>query len=622
MASLQDLETALVNADKAGDAASARVLAGEIMKARGQKKGVVGYVDDAVRSLASGATFGFMDEIAAKGDELIGRGSYAENVAKERARDEQIPTAIALPGQVVGAVGSTLLAGPALAATKAVQAIPQLARWAGLGGIEGALSGAGNAVEGERAAGAGTGALIGAAVGAAAPYVVRGAANVAGSIKNAISPGSQQAADLSRAIMRDADDPASLMARANNASIDRPGGVTLADVGGENVRGLVERIANTPGAGRTQVIPALTAKQQGQAGRISNDLRSLTGTVRTARQATDEIIAERAEAAAPLYKEAFDFNARDVPEIVRAFEDATATGYGKAILNGSNLRKTLQTEYGIENVKDAPLMVLVDAWKKQVDDQIGAAVRGGAGNTSRVLTGMKERVVATVDEFNPAYGSARRAWEGPSKYLDNIEKGRSILSTKADSEEFAANFAKLSDADKEAQRIGAVSSIVAKMGNDGANLADMTKYLRSPEMRAKIAAIMPDADAAQAWMRRLEFEVESSKMTGRALGNSATARRLAEQEDQKGLMVDLVFDALAQAPVNFIRRVLTAGPKWLRDTARSRSDALMADTLTNPAAINNLPGVLNQVNQASVPRLGNGANMGATVGGVQLLTGQ
>lgn len=81
------------------------------------EKGVLGYVDDAVRAIASGATFGWADELAAKADELTGRGgSYEENLKRERARDAGIPSAIKIPGEIAGAVGSTLVALPLAAA--------------------------------------------------------------------------------------------------------------------------------------------------------------------------------------------------------------------------------------------------------------------------------------------------------------------------------------------------------------------------------------------------------------------------------------------------------------------------------------------------------------------------
>lgn len=593
-------------------------------------KGVFGYIDDAVRSLASGVTFGFADELAGKMDELTGRGgTYEQNVAKERARDAQIPTSIKLPGEVAGAVASTVagapiaagVAGAALPAkiAQTLKGLPELLKYLGLGAAEGAVAGAGGATEGERLSGAASGAAVGGAVGAAAPSVVRGVTSAARNVSAAFRPEAGAAADIGRALVRDEDTPAALLARQAAAEAERPGVATVADVGGENVRGLVERVAQTPGAGRTQVIPALTGRQERQADRIVSDLRGLTGTARTATQAIDETIAQRATASKPIYDEAFQFDAAAVPEVVAAFDKATSTGFGKAVLDSSSLKRAIQTEYGIDDITQAPKMVLIDAWKKEVDDLVGEAKRKGKPNAVRVLSKMRDGVVEVVDKHNPAYGQARNAWAGPSKFLDEIEEGRAILSGKVSADEFAAQFAKLSDADKEARRIGAISAIVSKIGNDTARLPDITKYLRSPEVRAKVAAIMPTPEAAASWKNRLSFEVASSELTGRALGNSATARRLAEREDAQGIVGDLVMDALTTGPsgIGVLRRVFTAGPRWLRDTLRSRTDKELADVLTNPARAADLPAMLARAAKQRSAGTSRGA-ASTTAGGVIL----
>jgi hypothetical protein len=595
-----------------------------------KSKGILGYIDDAVRSLASGVTFGYADEISAKLDELTGRGgSYEENIQRERARDAQIPGAISIPGQVAGAIGSTIAAAPVAglaAGTRVAQAasrIPQVLRFAGLGAAEGALAGSGEATEGNRIEGAAGGAAIGAPLGAVAPYVVRGASKVASGVRNAVSPQANVSADLARAIGRDADTPGSLLQRATDLSATRPGVATLADAGGENVRGLVERVAQTPGAGRTQVVPALTQRQQAQANRVSNDLRSLTGTNRSAIEAIEETMTARKTAAEPLYKKAYEYDIANAtatsPErelantiATDAFMKEIQTGWGKAIINSKEMQKTLQTEYGITVPGPQHVMAVIDAWKKTADDMIGEAL---GSNKSRVIKQMLDRVIPLVDEVNPAYAEARRAWGGHSKYLEAIDDGRNIFKTPAD--EFSAKFQSAGDAGQEAQRIGAVSAIVARMGNDAAKLGDMTKYLRSPEMRAKISALMPTPEAKAAWAKRLDFEVSSSELTGRALGNSATARRLAERQDAENLAGDLVMDAITGAPQSIIRKVIMAGPKWLRDTLRSRADSLLADVLTNPQKMQDLPNVLNRAASSGQPPSGL-TNAAATVGGVEL----
>lgn len=409
-----------------------------------------------------------------------------------------------------------------------------------------------------------------------------GASGLASAVRGAVSPKTNVAADLARAIERDGETPQVLLQKLEEVKTIRPE-ATLADVGGENVRGLVERVAQTPGAGRTTVIPALTERQQGQMGRVSNDLVDLTGTRKTATQAIEETMAARRSDAAPLYDIAMDFNARRVPEVVRAWEQETAQGWGKQVLSSSDFRRTLQTEYGITDATNAPLMKVIDSWKKGVDDLVSAAQRSGNNNRARVLGDMRDRVISVLDEHNPAYAQARNAWAGPSKYLDAIGDGRNILSNKVSAEELATKLGAMSEAEREAYRIGAVSAIRGKMGNDPAKLADMTKYLRSPEVRDKIAAMMPTAEAAENFAKRLNFEVGSSEMTGRALGNSATARRLAERADADSIVGDLVIGALGHGPtLGLLRHTLMALPNRVRDTLRSRSDRVMADVLTQP----------------------------------------
>ena len=601
---------------------------GEGWKSLPSSKGVFEYIDDAVRALAQGATLGFADEFAAKMEELVGRGTYEENLAKQRARDKAIPSAISVPGEIAGAVAGTVAAAPIAAAAiparvaAASKAFPEFLRFFGLGAAEGALAGAGHA-EGSRIEGSAKGAALGGAVGAVAPSVVRGVSAAARGIRGALAPETGAAADIGRALVRDETTPQAAVAKITALQTERPGVATIADVGGENIRGLVERVAQTPGAGRTQVIPALTERQSQQAARISDDLKALTGTNKTAVQTIEETMAARAKEAAPLYKTAMEFEAKNIPEIVNAFSQAVSTGWGQAIAKSPSFRKTLETEYGVTDavVGKIPLMPLIDAWKKEVDGVVGEAIRRGNKREASVLSKMRDDVIEVVDRHNPSYRIARAAWEGKSKYLDAVEDGRAILGRNISAEELAPRFAALSEAEKEAYRIGAVSSIVNRMGSDPAKLADMTKYLRSPEMTKKIASIMPTKDTALSWLKRLQFEVSSSELTARALGNSATARRLAEREDAQGIVGDLIKDAVLRGPssLSFLNSVLTAGPKWLRDSLRSRTDKILADLLVNPSRARDLPGIIQRVKIPQPGAAGSIAPAAATASAVNVL---
>lgn len=422
--------------------------------------------------------------------------------------------------------------------------------------------------------------------------------------------------DFARALERDNDTPTDLMARLQEARTIRPD-ATLADVGGENVRGILERVAQTPGAGRTTVVPALTGRQQGQMSRISNDLTTLTGTRQSAFQAVRDTMAERADAARPLYQEAYEAGDTAIwspglerlsssPTVraamqgaVRIWQDnAVADGYG-AMNPGALVDRGGQLSFLNGRVPVFPNLQFWDYTKRILDDRIQTAMRAGQNQKVRTLRQLAENLRNELDTHVPAYQEARNSWAGPSQYLDAIEEGRSILSSQMSAEELAANFADMSHAQQEAYRIGAVSAIRGKMGNDAAKMADMTKYLRSPEMRAKLAAIMPDTQAAESFMQRLNYEVSSSELVGRSLGNSATARRLAEKEDAENLIGDLVLGAIEhKSGYGLAKQALLALPKRIQAALRSRSDALLAELLTHPQADARLQSVLNARRQS------------------------
>lgn len=135
-------------------------------------------VDDVVRSIASGATFGFADELAAAATAATGVGaqkpgatSYEAALAAERERNKEISPYVSIPGEIAGGVATgTALARAGLTLLRPQMPLPassMIARGAGEGAAYGALSGAGAGENlEERLVGAGLGAAVGAPLGA------------------------------------------------------------------------------------------------------------------------------------------------------------------------------------------------------------------------------------------------------------------------------------------------------------------------------------------------------------------------------------------------------------------------------------------------------------------------
>lgn len=568
-----------------------------------------------VAPLVQGVTFGFGDEIAAGISSISGGASYDEELARNRAilkrasTDRPIPSAAT---ELAGAIVPGVAAAPAAIGRGVASTI---ARSSGLGAAEGAAYGAGTGEgAGNRAERAGWGAATGGIVGAAAPAVVETGRAGIRAARSLATPDAAAAGEIRRALARDGMTPQELATKAGELAERRPGAATVADAGGENLKGLMERVAQTPGAGRSKVVPFLEGRQKAQLGRFDADLKAMTGSDQKAFDLVEQTIAERSEAAKPLYQEAMAFPIEQVPEVGKAFAEATATGWGRSILNSGDFRRTLQTEYGVADVTKAPMMMVIDAWKKSADDMAKTAARKGRNNQARVIGDMVDRIVPMLDKANPAYGEARRAWAGPSRYVDAVEEGGRILGMKAD--EVDRFMARASDAEKEAFRTGAVSSLGSKMAGDPAKMADYTKYLRSPEMRRKVAALMPDAERRAKWGAIVDDEVGMSEMTGRSLGGSATARRLAEREDVTGNAAgDILIDMATGTPAaTFISRIMRGSVGRARDTARSRVDNSVAIILTDP----DVARALSELRVARRPPIGYGeapSRAGPALGG-------
>jgi len=448
------------------------------------------------------------------------------------------------------------------------------------------------------------GRIIGGALGGGA------VAGTTAAVRAAASPRSNVAADLSRALERDQETADDISARLMQTRSERPN-ATLADVAKENVRGLVERIAQSPGVGRSIVVPELTAQQKGQMDRLAGDLSALTGTRRTAFDATQSVMASRAHGASPLYNQAYsdgDF-AIWSPELerlsssptvksamqgaVRIWRDnAIADGYG-AMNPGALVEGGGQLSFLSGKVPVFPNLQFWDYTKRLLDDKISAAIRAGQNQKVRTLTVLAQSLRNELDQHVPSFREARNAWGGPSQYLDAIEEGRNILSNKMGAEELRATLSQMTEAQQEGYRIGAVSAVLSKLRSDTGKMPDLTKYLRSPETRDKIAAIMPTPEAAESFAQRLDYEISKSELTGRSLGNSATARRLAERDAADGIAGDLVMGALVHgSTLGLLKNVLMSLPNRVRDTLRSRSDALLADILVTPGGAQKLPAAL------------------------------
>jgi hypothetical protein len=512
-----------------------------------------------------------------------------KQLGRERGVGQYLPKAETLPGKYAGTIAD--FAGAALTSPgRLAVTVPAAVTGAVTSETAGQLAEtAGPIAEGAaRIVGAiaGTGGVLGG-VGLARHFTGQGAAEIAQ--KRLVS-----------AFTRDGDTPDTALQRLAQVRETRPD-ATLIDVAGPEVRGVLEMITQSPGPAKAVTTPFLQAKQRGQMDRLVGDLTQATGSQRTAFRAIEDTMAARREAATPLYQQAYADGDRAVwsnelerlsaaPFVQGAMRKAVSTwrnqaiadGYG-AMNPGANVDRGGILTLTNQQLPAFPNIQFWDYTKRMLDDMTSTAIRAGQNQKARTLTVLTQQLRADLDQQVPSYARARDAWSGPSRYMEAIEDGRSILSKNMTAEELAATFQGLGAAEQEAYRIGVVSTIRNTMASNAAKLPDLTRVIRSPEMRAKLEVIMPSPAAAQRFNRALDYEIQSAETANQALTGSATARRLAAMEDANNLVDELAMAALPHKLGGTGLWSLIAGvPKKAQGMLRRQSDEEIARTLTSP----------------------------------------
>lgn len=276
-------------------------------------------VDDAVRQIAKGVTFGFADELAAGANAAVGSltgepGSFSDrytaNLEAERGKDKAFETAN--PGTATALqVGGSFL-NPVTRFLPGGSLPVQMAKNAAMGGAMGAATGFGEGEGGfmNRAMPAITGGVTGAAIGAAIPPLALGVAKgarAAGTWMGLTDPAVDGQRQLLQAIGADVaaggDDLPTIAGRLKAVPPDQP--MILPDMAGEATMGLAQAVSREPGVGRA------TAKATVDARGGLNQSARLADAVKRGISAEDflatkdDLLKTRATTARPLYEKAF-----------------------------------------------------------------------------------------------------------------------------------------------------------------------------------------------------------------------------------------------------------------------------------------------------------------------------
>lgn len=560
-------------------------------------------VGGATDSAAQGASFGFIDEINAGmrsgargiGNLLQGQtpefsANYDRALADERSRMKQFDAENPVLSTTTNVLGGLASGVPAVGAVKGAGAVGGIARSAGIGAGYGALGGFGAGEGGfeNRLESAATGAVAGGALGAALPAVgavANRAAGMASNVMGTRNPRNVALDALNRGLERDQVSPAEIAARL--AASEKP--LSIMDVAGDNARRQARLAESTPGPGSNAMKEFLHDRQYGQVDRVAGDIQQhLSGD--DFYKSLDELNNVRRDAAAPLYETAYQqrfvWNDR-VEDLLKrpSTKQALGRAYRIAAEEGRDPRGlglNLDEEGNVAIDKTLASMQTLDYVKRGLDDVLEAFRDGTTGKlrldeSGRAINATRATFIDTIDKMNPTYAKARAAWGGPTQTMEAMRLGRQFA--KADAEVTIERFKKLPDGDQDAFRIGVARELAGAVQNtrDGSN--SVARIFGSQGQRNRLRQLFPSDDEFKAFEKAMKEEQVMSVSRNEVLGNSKTARNLADQQDAGALgqvAIDFSGGGLAGAAMGFARRAINRAGSGMAEKPAAELANLLA----------------------------------------------
>lgn len=446
---------------------------------------------------------------------------YRQALAIQNGSDQQFMQqhpVLETAGQLAGGLGATVplgVAGAGLIGQTGLRTAP------GISGVLGRMAAAGAegaAIGGADALTRGESPTLGLALGLAGGSGGEAIGQAAQGVRNLFRPSSEKAAGwVMKQVLHDAptaEDAAARLAAMGPSSM-------VADLG-PSLRGQLDQTAIRPGPARKIVMDTLRARQEGAGDRIAQALTEGIGPRTNVLETADQIAAERAAAAGPLYEAT-----RDVPvpmndtiaELLSrpAFQAAQSAAVRKA------------ANEGISIDMGNPTVRALDYTKRALDDQIGNAVMSGNRDDARVLTAMKNGLLEQVDQAVPDYGAARKAYAGYSEIADALANGQQAFRNTLSPDEIARQLSGMSDSAREAYKEGARQQVAQVMGSARTDAAGAQSLFAKGYNQEKLKTIIGE-DPAQTILNALANEKEFQATANAVGAGSQTAPRLFSAE--------------------------------------------------------------------------------------------
>ena len=461
-----------------------------------------------------------------------------------------VPTALAILS--APATGGATAPAAAAAGARSLGALSRFAganpylRSAGVGTLQGGISGAGTAEQDERLSGAGTGAVMGTALGAGFPFIARGARAGLGWLEERTLPKiyprgktiENRALEQISSALRSSD-PERNMAPADIYTkmydYEQKGFPSMVSNTSEGLTDLADYVAQKSGSAARIMQEPLKRQIEGSRDRVMGQVRETMGTRGDYFGQDKRLEIDLRTKAKPYYDTAYAHGEVKDPEVLKymerpQFKDALAL-YEKSLeARGLKLPTVPVLDASGKKIGErvAPTVEILDEVKRNLDDLIDKqtdSITKKKTTLGESYVDEKNSFLEAFDKAVPDYKDARKIFGGYAEVRDALNMGMNDFG-KLKSEQITSTLKDFgSEAEREAFRTGSdrwIQSYVMTTSSD-ANFAK--RIINSPEMAAKMQAISDSPAKFDFFKSALELE---SKLVDEA------ARSLKGIQGQRG----------------------------------------------------------------------------------------
>jgi hypothetical protein len=472
--------------------------------------------DPVVRSMASGMTGGFADELAAQAEASRKGTAYEDELTAQAAQTEAINPGLRYPLELAGGYltgGNILKYGVGGAKTLGQKVM----RGGLLSTGEGAIAGAGYAEPGKRTQGAVIGGGLSGLLGFAGPTVSGGAAAFGQRLSES---GGRDIAR--RTISRLLNTIGFTPQQAAQAMRTKGQGTMLADVD-EMLAIKGKEALSAPSKSRAGAMGAIKERADKSYDRVEAEFKKLF-TDRDYDRTIKLIINTRKKNSDPLYKAS-----------VEDFGTVEMSGELEALLNLPPIKAAInQARKFNKDWVDLPDndMRLIDKAYKNLGGRERVAYRQGNNVLGRDITNLRKELYDAVVPQNKKYGEALKEFESESALKDVAEKARKFMKEdpsklKEWTDSISGSFSK-----REMANMGMIQGMLDKLGSKQTTYGEIKNFLRTPVVQERIKAVFPDLESYSKFMKTLDKEANFFETSTRSLGGGGSAKLSPSQIEE------------------------------------------------------------------------------------------